>query len=229
MTTATRGSATSATPARRSRRPGRYPLMDDAVRFVTERLLEDGPQLKPAYTIDRRRRARPAPTRPARLSRRHGHRRQLGQQAVPARRVRRGAAAASPPPRGHDHLDTDGWRAAETAVEAIEQALARARHRRGDLGDRTRRVDAQPADLRRRAAPDRAARPARRAGRAMGGARRRDRLGHRRARASSLRALAALAQRPAPGRGAAAGRDPRRDPRLRPPLDRDPAGGRRRS
>ena len=30
------------TPDRRSPRPGRYPLMDDAVRFVSERLLDDG-------------------------------------------------------------------------------------------------------------------------------------------------------------------------------------------
>lgn len=29
---------------------GTYPLLDDAVRFVTARLLEDGPHLKPAYT-----------------------------------------------------------------------------------------------------------------------------------------------------------------------------------
>jgi GH15 family glucan-1,4-alpha-glucosidase len=29
---------------------GCHPLLDDAVRFVRERLLDDGPQLKPAYT-----------------------------------------------------------------------------------------------------------------------------------------------------------------------------------
>ena len=54
---------------------------------------------------------------------------------------------------GHDHLDADGWRAAEIAVEAIEQRWQEPDTRRGDLGDRTRRVDAQPADLRRRPAP----------------------------------------------------------------------------
>ena len=27
------------------------PLLDDATRFVTERILADGPQLKPAYTV----------------------------------------------------------------------------------------------------------------------------------------------------------------------------------
>jgi hypothetical protein len=31
---------------------GAHPLMDDAVRFVTERLLTDGSQLTPAYTVD---------------------------------------------------------------------------------------------------------------------------------------------------------------------------------
>ena len=30
---------------------GPHPLLDDAVRFVTERLLADGPDLKPAYTV----------------------------------------------------------------------------------------------------------------------------------------------------------------------------------
>ena len=42
---------------------------------------------------DGRSRARPAAAEPARLPRRDGHRRQLGEQAVPARRVRGGAAA----------------------------------------------------------------------------------------------------------------------------------------
>lgn len=31
---------------------GGYPLLDDAVRFVTERVLEDGPKLRPAYSVD---------------------------------------------------------------------------------------------------------------------------------------------------------------------------------
>ena len=30
---------------------GAYPLLDDAVRFVAERVLADGPQVKPAYTV----------------------------------------------------------------------------------------------------------------------------------------------------------------------------------
>src|SRR6185437_8036868 len=30
---------------------GAYPLLDDAVRFVADRLLDDGPDLRPAYTV----------------------------------------------------------------------------------------------------------------------------------------------------------------------------------
>jgi GH15 family glucan-1,4-alpha-glucosidase len=33
---------------------GAFPLLDDSVRFVAERLLADGPSLKPAYTVDGR-------------------------------------------------------------------------------------------------------------------------------------------------------------------------------
>ena len=77
----------------------------------------------------------------------------------------------------HDHLDADGWRAAEAAADAIERALARARRRH--LGARPRRLDAQPPDLRRRAARDRRARPRRRAGRPLALARRHARLRHR--------------------------------------------------
>ena len=72
---------------------GPYPLMDDAVRFVTERLLRGRPGAQARLHDDRRQRARPASAQPARLPGRHRHRRQLGQQAVPARRVRGGAAA----------------------------------------------------------------------------------------------------------------------------------------
>ena len=41
------GPATWAAPA-----PGAYPLLDSAVRFVSARLLADGHQLAPAYTVD---------------------------------------------------------------------------------------------------------------------------------------------------------------------------------
>ena len=99
---------------------GPHPLMDDAVRFVSERLLSDGPDLKPAYTTT----GGPVPDQ-----------QQLDLPGYPGGSDIVGnwvnkqfqldafgeallllASAA-----GHDHLDTDGWRAAETAVEAIQQ------------------------------------------------------------------------------------------------------------
>jgi GH15 family glucan-1,4-alpha-glucosidase len=99
---------------------GPHPLMDDAVRFVAARLLEDGPTLKPAYTIA----GGPVPDQ-----------RHLGLPGYPGASDIVGnwvnqqfqldafgealllfSAAAR-----HDHLDADGWRAAETAVAAIEQ------------------------------------------------------------------------------------------------------------
>ena len=73
---------------------GPHRLLDDAVDFVAERVLADGPELKPAYTVRRRPGARRAPAAHAgRLSGRRGQGRQLGQPAVPAGRAGRGAAA----------------------------------------------------------------------------------------------------------------------------------------
>ena len=99
---------------------GPHPLMDDAVRFVADRLLADGPHLKPAYTTT----GGPVPDQ-----------RQLNLPGYPGGSDIVGnwvnqqfqldafgeslllfAAAAR-----HDHLDADGWRAAEVAVAAIEQ------------------------------------------------------------------------------------------------------------
>jgi GH15 family glucan-1,4-alpha-glucosidase len=99
---------------------GPHPLMDDAVRFVCERLLDDGPQMVPAYTT---------------LGGRVPDQRSLGLAGYPGGTDVVGnwvnqqfqldafgesllllAAAA-----GHDHLDADGWRAVETAIGAIER------------------------------------------------------------------------------------------------------------
>jgi GH15 family glucan-1,4-alpha-glucosidase len=99
---------------------GPHPLMDDAVRFVSARLLEDGPQLKPAYTS---------------LGSAVPDQRHLGLPGYPGASDIVGnwvnqqfqldafgealllfSAAAR-----HDHLDADGWRAVEAAVAAIEQ------------------------------------------------------------------------------------------------------------
>ncbi len=99
-------------------RAGGHPLMDDAVRFVSARLLEHGPDLKPAYTI---------------TGGRVPDQRQLNLPGYPGGQDIVGnwvnqqfqldafgealllLAAAS----DHDHLDAEGWRAAEAAVEAI--------------------------------------------------------------------------------------------------------------
>ena len=78
---------------------GPHPLMDDAVRFVTDRLL--GRRLRSSSPPTRSAggpRARAAPARPARLPGWLRHRRQLGHPAVSTRRPRRGAAAVRPPP-----------------------------------------------------------------------------------------------------------------------------------
>ncbi len=99
---------------------GPHPLMDDAVKFVSSRLLADGPRLTPAYTAD----GGPVPDQ-----------RQLDLPGYPGGSDTVGnwvnqqfqldafgealllfSAAAR-----HDHLDAEGWRAAEAAVAAIEQ------------------------------------------------------------------------------------------------------------
>jgi hypothetical protein len=107
---------------------GPYPLLDDAVRFVAGRLLADGPDLMPAYTVA----GDPVPAE-ARLAL-PGY---PGGVDVLGNRVRGQfqldafgealllfAAAAR-----HDRLDGDGWRAVETAAAAIE-----ARHEEPDAG-----------------------------------------------------------------------------------------------
>ncbi|HEX4730277.1 MAG TPA: glycoside hydrolase family 15 protein [Solirubrobacterales bacterium] len=107
---------------------GPYPLLDDAVRFVSDRLLADGPDLMPAYTVA----GDPVP----------GERRldlpgYPGGADIVGNRVRDQfqldafgealllfAAAA-----GHDRLDGEAWRAAEAAAAAIE-----ARHGDAEAG-----------------------------------------------------------------------------------------------
>lgn len=99
---------------------GPYPLMDDAVRFITERVLEHGADLRPAYT-----------TRGGRVP----DQRNLDLPGYPGGEDIIGnwvneqfqldafgeilllyASAAR-----HDHLDADAWRAAELAVDAITE------------------------------------------------------------------------------------------------------------
>ncbi|HET9103262.1 MAG TPA: glycoside hydrolase family 15 protein, partial [Solirubrobacteraceae bacterium] len=99
---------------------GPYPLLDRATDFVTARLLADGPDLVPAYTID----GEPVP--PERHLQLPGYpggtdvvgnwvNQQFQLDAFGEALLLFAAAA------GHDHLDADGWRAVETAIAAIEQ------------------------------------------------------------------------------------------------------------
>ena len=197
------------------RAPAPHPLLDDAVRFVADRLLADGPHLKPAYTIDRRsvpdERQLDLPGYPGGTDIVGNWVNQQFQLDAFGEALLLFAAAA-----GHDHLDADGWRAAETAAAAIEQ-----RWHEPDAGIweiDPDALDAQPADLRRRAARDRRRAARRRAGRPLARARRRDRRRHRRARAASRRRAGSARPATAPRRRAAAAGAPRRVPRRRPAL-----------
>ncbi len=98
---------------------GPLPLMDDAVRFVTDRLLADGAEMAPAYTVT----GDPVPDqRTLNLPGYPGGSDVLGnwvnqqfQLDAFGESLLLFAQAA-----GYDHLDADGWRAAEIAAEAIE-------------------------------------------------------------------------------------------------------------
>jgi alpha,alpha-trehalase len=98
---------------------GALPLMDDAVRFVTERLLADGASMAPAYTIngdpvpDERR--LDLPGYPGGSDVVGNWVNQQFQLDAFGESLLLLAAAAT-----HDHLDADGWRAAQVAVDAIE-------------------------------------------------------------------------------------------------------------
>jgi GH15 family glucan-1,4-alpha-glucosidase len=99
---------------------GPYPLLDSAVSFVTERLLADGPQLKPAYTVD----GGPVPDeRQLRLPGYPGGYDKIGnwvnqqfQLDAFGEALLLFAAAAR-----HDRLTSDHWQAAEAAVAAIQK------------------------------------------------------------------------------------------------------------
>ena len=97
---------------------GAHPLLDDAVRFVSARLLDDGPKLSPAYTTtggpvpDQR--SLHLPGYPGGHDIVGNHVNAQFQLDAFGESLLLLAAAA-----GHDHLDADGWRAAETAADAI--------------------------------------------------------------------------------------------------------------
>jgi alpha,alpha-trehalase len=97
---------------------GPLPLLDDAVRFVAARLLADGDRLVPAYTVD----GDPVPSE-----------RELDLPGYPGgddivgnwvnRQFQLDAFGEAlnlfAEAAAHDHLDADGWRAAEVAAAAI--------------------------------------------------------------------------------------------------------------
>ncbi len=97
---------------------GPHPLLDDAVRFVAERLLADGPQLKPAYTTtggpvpDQRSLKLPGYPGGHDIAGNHVNA-QFQLDALGEALLLLAAAER------HDHLDADGWRAAEAAAAAI--------------------------------------------------------------------------------------------------------------
>ncbi len=99
-------------------RAGGHSLMDDAVRFVSQRLLEHGPDLKPAYTT---------------TGGRVPDQRQLDLPGYPGGQDIVGnwvneqfqldafgeALLLFATASDHDHLDAEGWQAVEIAAEAI--------------------------------------------------------------------------------------------------------------
>jgi GH15 family glucan-1,4-alpha-glucosidase len=97
---------------------GQWTLLDDAVRFARDRLLADGPNLRPAYTVrggdvpDERSLDLPGYPGGADVI---GNRVNKQFQLDPFGEALLLFAAAS----GHDRLDADGWRAVEVAAEAI--------------------------------------------------------------------------------------------------------------
>jgi hypothetical protein len=105
------------------------PLLDDAVAFISERILADGPQLKPAYRTDGT--AVPDEASLAHLAGYPGGADKVGnwvnrqfQLDAFGEALLLFAAAAR-----HDHLEADDWRAVEAAAAAIE-----ARWREPDAG-----------------------------------------------------------------------------------------------
>lgn len=99
---------------------GPHPLLAAAVGFVTDRLLADGPDLRPAYTVAGdlvpEETTLPLPGYPGGadvIGNRVTHQFQLDTFGEALLLF---AAAAR-----HDVLDRDGWRAAETAVDAIDR------------------------------------------------------------------------------------------------------------
>ncbi|MER6221136.1 glycoside hydrolase family 15 protein [Streptomyces sp900105755] len=114
---------------------GQHPLLDEAVRFVGARLHEDGPKLKPAYTVDGGpvpdQRTLELPGYPGGFDRIGNHVNRQFQLDVFGEALLLFAAAAR-----HDRLDRDASRAAETAVAAIAARWNEPDAGLWELGDR---------------------------------------------------------------------------------------------
>ena len=200
---------------------GPLPLLDGAVRFVSERLLADGAKLVPAYTTG----GDPVP--PQRSLDLPGYpggsdvvgnwvNQQFQLDAFGEALLLFASAAA------HDRLDADGWRAAETAIAAIAQRWTEADagiwELEPDRWTHSRLICA--SGLRRIAAHQSAERAA-------------DWLAladaivaeTARTRRALLGTLAALPRRCADRRGPAAAGHPGRNPARRRPYARHPGGG----
>lgn len=99
---------------------GAYRLLDDAVGFVRDRLLDDGPQLKPAYTLRGRdipnQRKLDLPGYPGGSDVIGNHVNRQWQLDTFGEALLLLAAAAD-----HDRLDAGSWRAAEIAARAIAE------------------------------------------------------------------------------------------------------------
>ncbi|MGH3950415.1 MAG: glycoside hydrolase family 15 protein, partial [Pseudonocardiaceae bacterium] len=102
---------------------GDHPLLDNAVDFIAERVMADGPSLRPAYTVD----GGPVPDErnvsqvsgyPGGGNRIGNHVNRQFQLDALGEALLLFAAAAR-----RDRLDPGHWRAVETAVSAIEQRL----------------------------------------------------------------------------------------------------------
>lgn len=107
---------------------GPHPLLDEAVRFVTERLADDGPELMPAYTTTGAavpdQRSLSLPGYPGGTDIVGNHVNAQFQLDAFGEALLLLAAAAR-----HDRLEVQGWQAAETAADAIA-----ARWREPDAG-----------------------------------------------------------------------------------------------
>ena len=196
---------------------GPHPLLDDAVRFITDRVLADGDHLAPAYTST----GDPVPDQHTLdLPGYPGGHNIIGtgstnnSNSTPSAR----ACCCTPPPPA-----TTAW-----TPTLARRPDSRRRHRRPlegtrrrHLGNRQPALDPQPAHLRRRTAGHRPAR--RRPGRRrLANARRQNRRRHLRHLAAPHRSLATLTRLPRPRRRTPATTAPRGTARRRPPHHHHP-------